>query len=253
MSTRDVSNGAGIEALGAITHESILGKVMEALHRAIWSGQLAPGTRLVERELADTLGVSRAPLREALRLLERDGLVEMAPRRGVWVRVLSPVDVRELYELRAALEGLAVELVVERATDAQLDELHQLLDRTAVSAATGAEPQQPIESDWDFHRQLVRLAGSRRLMSAWESIGGEIRLALVRSTPELFSTDYIDKTHGALLRALRARDGEAAREAVVHLREIGVVLAAQWADDAATEALPVAAADGPPGRGSMSG
>src|SRR5690625_395334 len=189
---------SGVQAnLAAISHESIVGKVTDVLREAIWNGELTPGTRLVERDLATKLEVSRAPLREALRLLERDGLVVMEPRRGVRVRTLTATDVEELYELRAAIEGLATELAIERATDTELATLNEMVKKTA-STAQGSTTS-PIDDDWEFHRALVRTAGSKRLLQAWENIGGEIRLALARSTAELFTHNYNEQTHGELL------------------------------------------------------
>lgn len=222
---RTASHWAPLDSLGVITHETIVGKITSALREAILSGNLPPGTRLVERDLAKTLDVSRAPLRESLRLLQSDGLVDMEPRRGVRVRSLTPRDVEELYELRAALEGLAVEIVIGRAPDEEISALAELVGR-----AVEDSDEVPVEDDWEFHRALVRLAHNRRLMAAWERIGGEIRLALVRSTPDLFSRDYFEQTHGELLRSLRARDSDAGRAAVAHLREIGSRLARQWDD-----------------------
>lgn len=98
-------------------------QVIKALYDAISSGALRPGQRLVERDLCELLGVSRPPVREALRHLESDGLVVSLPKRGPIVAMLSAEDVLHIYQVRGALEGLAARLFTENATDEQIEEL----------------------------------------------------------------------------------------------------------------------------------
>ncbi|MCW2940519.1 MAG: transcriptional regulator, GntR family [Actinomycetia bacterium] len=137
------------------------------LREEILSGALAPGERLIEERLTRRFGISRAPLREALRLLGQQGLVEHAPRRGVRVAELSPADVDELFGLRDVLERYAVETALPDERD--LSGLAEALDVMAVAAQTG-DALTENEAHRRFHIALVMLAGHRQLLLVYESV-----------------------------------------------------------------------------------
>ena len=101
--------------------------VFEAMREAIVSGRLAPGERLVEIKLADEMGVSRTPVREAIRKLELEGFVIMMQRKGAYVAGLSPKEIRDVFEIRSTLESLAARLAAERITQVQLEQLKRQL------------------------------------------------------------------------------------------------------------------------------
>jgi DNA-binding GntR family transcriptional regulator len=120
----------------------------------ILNGTLRPGERLHQDQLAAALGVSRMPVREAIRQLSAEGLVQVFPHRGAFVSSLDPDEIRELYEVRAALEGLAVYHAVARLTPADLDALRQLLARLQAAEQAGAD-EDTIELDRRFHDRLM--------------------------------------------------------------------------------------------------
>jgi DNA-binding GntR family transcriptional regulator len=138
------------------------------LREQIVGGSLPPGTRLLELRLAERFGTSQGPVREALRLLERDGLVTHVRRRGVYVRELSVTDLDEIYSLRAALEAFAARRAALRITPAGLRTLERLLERMA-KAATG-ELKRGIRIAIEFHEQIAVIAGHERLLQTWRSI-----------------------------------------------------------------------------------
>lgn len=137
--------------------------VCETLREAIRTGVLKPGERLMEIQLADELGVSRTPVREAIRKLELEGYVIMMPRRGTYVANLSIRDVNEVFEIRTSLDSLASGLAAERITDEELERLERLL----VSIGDGIEKNnmdQIVEADTQFHDLLYQASRNARLV-----------------------------------------------------------------------------------------
>jgi len=171
-------------------------------------GALLPGARLREVELAARLGISRTPVREALRRLEADGLVEHLPRQGASLRRLGYAEVMELYEMRAVLEGTAARLAARAASDL---ELHELSEINAAMIASDA-PTEIARLNRQLHTSLINAAKNRYLQSA---IGAMARTLLILGQSTLYDPDRSTSAaqeHDLLLRALHARDGERAEE-----------------------------------------
>jgi DNA-binding GntR family transcriptional regulator len=189
-------------------------RVQAELRERIVSGQLPPGARLVERELAEAMGVSRVPVREAIRTLTAEGfVVALSPRRVV-VRELTPKDVDELFELREALEVFAAGLAAQRATPAELVALEGLLDQAAL--ATGKRAAEDItELNTRFHERILAMAGNSLLAAALEPLEGRLR----RLTRHNEHWDQLLREHRQLLRAIASGDPERARTcALEHVR-----------------------------------
>ncbi|SFW84969.1 GntR family transcriptional regulator [Amycolatopsis australiensis] len=183
-------------------------EVADRIRDAVFDGVYPPGSQLRELELAEALGVSRGPVREALLKLEREGLVRGEWHRGTTVTALSEVDVAELDSLRAALERLAVELVIGRAPDL-----------AAVDAAVGrmeraADAHEMVRADLEFHDAVYAAAGHRRLREVWEAIRSQVHLFLLTRIG-VETEGYlagIPAEHRQLADALRAGDRDAALE-----------------------------------------
>jgi DNA-binding GntR family transcriptional regulator len=143
--------------------------VTDAVRDAIMRGDLEPGRRLTERELVELTGVSRTSLREALRILQSEGLVERSAGRGLQVAVLTADIVSELYDVRAPLEAAAVELFVRHATDAQVAEL-----RAIVTPDVPGDEAEQLESIRRFYGLLLAAAGNEILRQMFESIEARI-------------------------------------------------------------------------------
>ena len=190
--------------------------VTAALREAIVSGNIRAGANLVEADLAAHFGVSRGPIREALRELAREGLAVDLPRRGTVVSTLTFVDIQEVYEVREGLEVTAATLAIERATD---PELASLADRVSAMEAAwdrNADYGESLAADLAFHRDLVALSGNSRLVAAYEQMLSQTQL-LVRTAAQLnprLRLRLKRSAHRDIVGALRARDPAAARAAL---------------------------------------
>ncbi len=148
-------------------------QVLDELRQAIIAGRLAPGARLLERELIALVGVSRTVVRETLRQLESEGLIAMIPNKGPVVRELTLEEARDLYAIRAVLEGLAARLFAERADAALVARLEQALDRTG-EAYTREDADRILETKNDFYDALFAGAGSEALSAMIGTLHGRI-------------------------------------------------------------------------------
>jgi len=192
----------------------------DVLRAAILSGRLAPGARLVEADIARQMAISRSPVREAVRKLEREGMVEYKPRRGTVVVGLSRDDVADAYQLRAHLEGYGAGLAATRATDGQLSELELLIERMRGCASASDLPGL-VHADVEFHRSLCELSGSRRLVQVWESLNPERWTLLSGLRATELSLEQIAERHCPIVVALRARAPEQATAIIrAHILEL---------------------------------
>lgn len=184
---------------------SLVQLAVDRLRRDILSGRTDPGERLVEEQLTRRLGISRAPLREAMRLLAQQGLVEHIPRRGARVATLSDDDVRELYEVRDVLERHAV---ASMPADPELTGLRAALD--VMRTATAADDRLELaNAHRRFHVEVVALAGNRQLAALYESVLVRIQLymaANMRREAELAHASDGVHRHGRLLAAVERGD-----------------------------------------------
>lgn len=176
----------------------------------IRNGTLPPGARLRETELADRLGISRTPVREAIRQLEADGLVVHLPRQGATIRTLDHAEVVELYEMRAVLEGTAARLAARAASDIELAELAAL---NAELAEAPAGPQ-AREVNRQFHRALIDAARNRFLLKAMSALQKTLLILGPTTLAEPARAVAAVSEHAAVLAALRERDGVAAEAAM---------------------------------------
>ena len=180
---------------------------------AIINDQLKPGQRIVEREIAEAMETSRGPVRDALLLLEQEGLVVRYPHRGTFVTELSLEDAEEIYTLRQAIEGLALEYVLQRATSEDLDGLDEQVQEMAAEVEAGYDLGKATELDLQFHRSLCRISGHGRLLEAWEALSAQTRVLLLthrRRNPRDFTERAVD-WHRRLVQAIRLGDLDLAR------------------------------------------
>jgi DNA-binding GntR family transcriptional regulator len=188
-------------------------QVLDGLRRAIIDGRLAPGARLTERELTEMMGVSRTVIREALRQLETEGLIANVPNKGPVVRALSLAEAKDLYTIRAVLEGLAARLFVQHAGEADIKRLAQALD-VVVGAYERGDAQEVLETKNRFYEVLFTGAGSETLSSMLGTLHARIWRwrALGLSHPQRSATRSKESIKGlrAMLAAIRKRDTDAA-------------------------------------------
>lgn len=188
-------------------------QVLDGLRQSIIAGRLAPGARLVERELTAMMGVSRTVVREALRQLESEGLISIIPNKGPVVRELTLGEAKDLYSIRAVLEGLAARRFVENANDNQMKNLEQALDATAEAYENG-DPALILETKNQFYDGLFEGAGSETLSSMIGTL--HVRIwrwrALGLSHPQRSLERSKESVAGlrAVLAAIRERDADLA-------------------------------------------
>lgn len=190
-------------------------QVREALQARIGEGRLRPGDRIFEQDLAVEFGVSRVPVREAIRMLQSEGLVEVLPRRrGVFVRSLDRRQVEELFDVREALEGLAARLAAEGGQREAVGQLGRQSD-IARQAWSDGDTDAMSRANAEFHEQLVALSGNELLGSILEPLHGRLRW-LFRLNEE---PDRVCGDHEELHSAIAAGDADrAVRLAQEHVR-----------------------------------
>ena len=191
-----------------------------ALRERILSNEIGPGTRLVMRDVANQYEASDIPVREALRMLERDGLVETAPYRGARVTTLTAKEVEETYFIRSHLESIATGLAAERITDAELRELDRLMIKMRAAVDAGDGPRFS-ELNLEFHRTIVAGCGNDMLreltMDIWQRHSGFQRV--FRMDPERAAISQ--REHEGIMAALRDHDAErASRLALLHKQSV---------------------------------
>ncbi len=204
--------------LGGLEKTSLREQALAALRNAITSGEIAPGTHLVETELSAALGISRGTLREAMRQLQQEGLVEAGERGRLRARTLSVAEIDEMFVVRAALEGLAAALLAASPDrDDLLPELQKALDDLA--AASGSVNEM-VEIDLDFHRIMCALTGNSTLVHAWESLAGSIRMSIMFAGADSAITNMSVRRHQNIVDAIAGGDPGLARQVVErHMQE----------------------------------
>lgn len=205
------STTRGVEASNATS------RAFERLKHDIMHAVLQPREQLLEGELAERLGMSRTPVREACIRLESEGLVEIIPRRGIRIVGISPQDMAELYDLLGTLEGRAAELAATRSTPAESDALDLAVDRMQ-AALDDDDLDAWAEADSDFHRKLVHASGNRHLArttAQYADLVHRARLVTLRLRPR---PDKSVADHRELAQLIRSGNAEAARELHVEHR-----------------------------------
>jgi DNA-binding GntR family transcriptional regulator len=155
------------------TYKPLRDVVFETMREAILKQVLKPGERLMEVRLAKEMGVSRTPVREAIKKLEMEGFVVLAPRKGAYVAELSPDDVREIYEIRAGLEVLACGLAAERATVEQIKEMERFIYRATEQLDSG-NVTSTVRSDMGFHELIYLATCNERLITILYNISEQV-------------------------------------------------------------------------------
>lgn len=187
------------------------------LRDAILTWKLPPGSPIVEQEISDQLGISRTPVREALKLLEAEGLVKVIPQRGTFVSELSTQDVEEIFALRESLEVMALKVAIGNIPSDQLTKLESYLS----SLTSDSPPEQFFESDRMLHDIIVNHGGNERLAHFLDSLNVQVERIRRISAERPNRLDLSMREHLGILRAIRARDWNAAEsELRQHIRNV---------------------------------
>ena len=192
-------------------HRPLREIVYEQLKLQILTGKITPGTRMMEVELADEMGVSRTPIREAIRKLEKEGLVTIEPRRGAYASDISVKDMVDTLEVREDLEGLAAALAAERMTDEQMEELIQIT-RKYSEAISNSDTEKIISYDEQFHKHIVACSGNKTLIQLSETVQ-ELALRFRYLFYDDFSRyENMPVEHRQILDAIKGGDADTARQ-----------------------------------------
>jgi DNA-binding GntR family transcriptional regulator len=202
-----------------IPRQSLRDLVLNTLRDAVIQGEFAPGQKVPEDELAAQLGVSRTPVREALRILEYQGLVETHPKKGTYVTKMEPQDVLDGLLVRCSLEELAVREAIPRLGSAwqrTCDGLQALLDEMHDACMSG-DPVATTEFDIRWHAALLNSAGNRHLTHAWNTVGAPLMIwtpeAAIYPIPEASWRAMVSR-HAKLLEVFRTGDVDASIDAL---------------------------------------
>ena len=200
---------------GVITQLPLRHAVLEQIRTGIMSGQWAPGERLYEDQIASELDVSRNPVREALQALAAEGFVELEPRRGARVAVVSAERANELFEMREALEGLCARLAATRRSEEQLAGLQAMLADGLAAAAAQQHDRLP-SLNTEFHQALAAAAGNTMLAAAIDQLGHVIEWVYARSISGRSARSWSE--HEQIVDAIARGDAEEAqRRAAAHI------------------------------------
>ena len=224
-----------------MSQTALVDHLAATLQARVLSGEIPTGTRLRQEVIAREFGVSRTPVREALRQLHAIGIAEVKPNRGAVVRAPSARDLREAYEVRAELEGLAAELTATRIVDEQLARLHeaQLLFRKSIEMLISRRRRRRDEPTWDddsdwvrandlFHQVIQEASGNAQLLRTIADLHRSFPRALTWSALSESSALLEEnvRQHDGILEAIEARDaGESRRRMVEHVRAAGELIA----------------------------
>lgn len=187
--------------------------VFNTLKDGILTGRLKPGERLLENQLAEELGVSRTPIREALRMLEIENLVDLIPRRGAQVKDMSERDIKNVLEIRKVLEELAAKLAAENITSKQIEELKEA-HRDFVEAFERGDSTEVLEADTKFHEIIFNATCNEKLVQIISNISIQIYRYRIAYLKLLKSIAVPNEQHIALISAFEKRDSEKAQEII---------------------------------------
>ena len=200
----------GLEALNQVHQQTLSDKVAHSLKEAILNGELRPGSHLKTQSIAEQMGVSLAPVREAIAQLVERGLVESRPYRGAFVAELTPQDAKDLYVLRSAIEGLGGRLAAERTRPEDLEPLRRAL-REMEEALAANDYVRYASLGIHFHGKIVSLAGNCMLEELWSKLASQTRLSLTVTWPK-YSHLHQANEHQLCLDAIASGDGDYAEQ-----------------------------------------
>lgn len=198
-------------------HKPLREMVYEELKIQILTGAIVPGTRMMEVELAEEMGVSRTPIREAIRKLEKEGLVTIEPRRGAYASMISTQDMVEILEVRQDLEGLAAYFAATRMNDEEMDELRRIAEKYNQAVAAGSM-QDMIRYDTQFHRLIVDSCNNKILVNMVEQLQELVLRFRYIYYDNFKRAENMPEEHREIIEAIDSGDENRARAAAdVHI------------------------------------
>lgn len=198
-------------------HRPLREMVYEELKMQILTGAIVPGTRMMEVELAQEMGVSRTPIREAIRKLEKEGLVTIEPRRGAYASQISTSDMVEILEVRQNMEGLAAFFAASRMQPEKMEELKNASSKYNEAVASG-DIESMIKYDTKFHRVIVESCNNKILLQMIEQLQELVLRFRYIYYDNFKRAENMPEEHAVIMNAIANKDAEAARQAAdIHI------------------------------------
>lgn len=192
---------------------TLMSQALQEIREAIRKGKLKPGDRLIETQLAEEMHISRFPIREALRYLEKEGLVETKPFKGTYVTQLTERDMEELYSLRSAIEAFAIRILIKHIDAEKIKKLESIFQSMQQASKT-EDLDKLISEDFRFHQTICELSDHRKLLEVWLTLENQLRVFLTIEK-QLFgdSAEFV-KSHIPILEAIQERKIRLAQKAI---------------------------------------
>lgn len=210
-----------MDNLQKVKRQPIANQVYEAVREAIFRGEMTPGSHLSEVYLSDQLGVSRAPIREALLQLEAEGIVELVPNKGAFVKGLSYKEIEEIYTARSLLEGYAAASAADHATPDDINKIVKAAEKAKQMAGIG-DLRKTLDADFDFHRLVWSVSGHSLIKSILEKLESQIRAFMIVQAPLFGELVNSVMDHQELADAIGNGDSSAARKVMAeHITTAG--------------------------------
>ena len=201
-------------------HQTLREKILETIREAILKGNLKPGEKVAEPELAERFGISRTPIREAFRQLESEGYLTVIPRKGAVVAALSEQDVQEYYAIKSILEGYAAELAADKLSEKELEKLEAINERLKKLAA-----EEDVKTFYrvhnEFHELFLKASGNNKLVELIQQLGMKFNRLRMASLSVEGRMNISVAEHEKLLEAFRRHDGATAENLVKKTAAIG--------------------------------
>jgi DNA-binding GntR family transcriptional regulator len=204
-----------VATFAPLEHKKAPTAVLAQIRQAILSGELKAGAQLREAHIANEMGISRSPVREALSALEEEGLVEKVPFKGAFVASVSPQTIAEIAGIRTKLEPYAVGLTLPRLTDADWKSLQRLLDQFQ-RAAAGHDKVAEIEKHLAFHRFFYEHSGNKTLQALWQDWESKLKLFFIVDHVAFQNSRDVAGVHEELMDIIKSGDHERIRDAFAH-------------------------------------
>lgn len=212
--------------------QSLRTLVIQEITKAIESGHLTPGSRIVESQIAKAMKISRSPVREAIRHMEQEGLLITIPNRGTFIPELNVKEIEELYSMRALLEGFGARLAAERSTQLDIARLEKVFDEM-VKAAKKLHLPTLVRKHTEFHKTICEMSAHQILIDTWIRLQSKLNLFLNIRLHYRGGLKKIPETHRNILKSIKQRDPEMAEWHIrQHVIQIGELIIEKINEDA---------------------
>ncbi len=213
-----------------IDNRMLSDQISEHLFRELVSGRLRGGQRINEAELARTLGISRNPIREAVRKLEERGLLVSMPRRGTFVRSFTRQDIEDVFSFRTMVEDFAIRQALPRMSNEDIAGLRAIVDNM-LAAANANKEMELVQEDIRFHQRICELSGNTQTLRAFKNIHAEVQISITLVEHRFESLEAAAVDHYPVVDAIATRDPEVAAKALRdHIRDSWRRIAAAYSD-----------------------